>query len=115
GTSPELQTQGGPGSFRSAKKNRNRGTGRPLGWNGLPMPRAAYWTTTVPCIIAPCDRQKYGNVPACVKVCENVIPVPTPEFHMPSGVQPPEQVPEVVEWNPLTQVHWTVSPTWIVV
>jgi len=46
-----------------------------------------------------------------VNVCEKAIPDPVPEFHLPSGVHAPEQVPEVVEWKPLTQTHWTVSPT----
>ena len=34
-----------------------------------------------------------------------------PEFHLPSAVQVPAQVPEVVEWVPADHVHWTVSPT----
>jgi hypothetical protein len=48
-----------------------------------------------------------------LKVKSNVKPVPGPWFHIPS----PEQGghgPEVVEWNPLTQTQWIVSPTWIV-
>jgi hypothetical protein len=69
----------------------------------------------MPCIADWCTVQKYGNDPAWVNVCENVIPEPAPESHLPSGVHTPEQVPEVVEWKPLTQTHCTVSPTRIVV
>ena len=46
-----------------------------------------------------------------MNVCVNVIPEPAPESHLPSGVHAPAQVPEVVEWKPLTHTHWTVSPT----
>jgi hypothetical protein len=37
-----------------------------------------------------------------------------PESQMPSGTQPSGQVPEVVEWDPESQVHWIESPAWIV-
>src|SRR5262245_35280579 len=42
------------------------------------------------------------------------MPVPTPEFQVPSPVQVAAQVPDVVEWKPETQTHSIVSPTWIV-
>ena len=74
-----------------------------------------HWTTTVPVIIAPCTVQKYGKVPAWLKVWENVIPLPVPESQIPSGVHTVPHVPDVVEWNPETQTHCTVVPTVIVV
>ena len=65
---------------------------------GVARPAACgHCTTTVPVIIAPCTMQKYGKVPAWLKVWENVIPLPVPESQTPSGVHTVLHVPDVVE------------------
>ena len=91
--------------------------GRPEGDN-VDSPRGPggqrYWTMTVPCIIAPWTRQKYGYVPAVGNVCSYDVSCPIPESQSPSGTQPEGQLPEVVEWEPSTQYHWIVLPAGIV-
>jgi hypothetical protein len=95
---------------------RERGQDRETRWTKREDDGTArYWTTTVPCIIAPWGMQKYGKVPACVNVWLNVMPVAAPESQIPSGVHPAVQVPDVVEWkSDPAQTHWIVSPTLIV-
>ena len=48
--------------------------------------------------------------PGLGNVRSNEVSCTIPESHSPSGMQPDGQVPDVVEWEPLTQYHWTVSP-----
>ena len=55
-------------------------------------------------------------MPALAKVCWNWCGGEwAPESQLPSGVQPPEQVPEVVEWNPAVHTQVTVCPALMVV
>jgi len=73
----------------------------------------AFATVIVPTIpILQCGVQKYGNVPAVLKVWENVAPFPrSPESQSPLGAH---EEPEVQVCPFSFKVHCTVSPGWIV-
>jgi hypothetical protein len=62
-----------------------------------------------------CTEQWYGKDPGVANVFEKVPVLISPESQLPSGAQPGEQEPEVVEWNPWDQTQLTLSPALIVV